>query len=81
MEATKTRRNEFTVRGSYPFPLDMLRRDECFPATEQDAAKIADTYDEPSLVVEVRLAQYVPLGRRDTVTTRRWESRCWKVLP
>lgn len=31
----------FIVEGSGVFPLDMLRRDRCWPATSDDAVKIA----------------------------------------
>lgn len=68
----------FVVEGRGSFPLDMLRRDECFPASTADA---------------VRLDQTLPSGPRRKVTlvhrcarrwweptAGRWESFGWKVV-
>ncbi len=35
--------HEATVEVGCHFPLDMLRYDSCFPATEQDSVKIAES--------------------------------------
>ena len=43
--------HRFTVRCGLPFPIDMLRYDACFPATEEDAGKMGATHG----VVEVKL--------------------------
>jgi len=40
---------KFTVRGSGAFPLDMLRRDECYPAGEIDVHNmVVDVHGQAS---------------------------------
>jgi len=70
----------FEVKGNGAFPLDMLRYDRCFPATESDSRKIADT--EFSVGVNthsIKLCRYVSV--RQTPTVDRWNSFLWKVVP
>lgn len=69
----------FSVRGAWPFPLDMLRKGEAHPATPEDQRKIerlsaehAYCFDDIQCPVTIEL-----FGRRPT--TERWESFGWKV--
>jgi len=86
---------EFTVVGNGPFPIDMLRRDSCFPHDEEDAATINSTLHgkyagdgRNDRWVGVRL-----LGMRDRMvdctyskagfghpTVRRWNRFGWFVV-
>ncbi|CAB4130440.1 hypothetical protein UFOVP119_64 [uncultured Caudovirales phage] len=71
---------KFTVTGRGRFPVDMLRYDECFPRTGEDAQ--AMNYDSESLagVREVRsvtLCTYARHGSRPTAA--RWASFGWSV--
>ena len=43
--------HRFTVRCALPFPIDMLRYDACFPASEEDAGKMSGTHG----AIEVKL--------------------------
>jgi hypothetical protein len=67
----------FMVRGSWPFPFDMLRYDSCHPYTENDSGILEtlsrDTTDAG--VVELTLAT------SDTTapTHRRWNANGWVV--
>jgi hypothetical protein len=64
------------VSGKSPFPLDMLRRDQCWPAAEEDAAQIYD-----SLTREGRRTFGVMLYMTGTLppNVKRWESFGWSV--
>lgn len=77
--ATQMFREEFSVTGTFQFPVDMLRYDACFPADETQSAYIESTRHAPALPVTVRLARYT---RRDMapVTPDRWKSFGWTVL-
>ena len=85
---------KFTVVGNGPFPLDMLRRDGCFPHDEEDATRIHGTLHgkyagdgRNDRWVGVRL-----LGVRDRMvdctytvqfghpTVRRWNRFGWFVV-
>lgn len=67
---------EFTVVGAVPFPVDMLRHDQCWPATSTDAASIAVSIDWQSYGDDTR--HVVLIGLNDP-TGPRWESFGWKV--
>ncbi len=75
----KLMREEFEVEGSFSFPVDMLRYDACFPADEQQSARILDTFHAPRERIKVRLARY---ARADmaSITPERWESFGWRVV-
>lgn len=69
-----------TVRGSYPFPIDMLRYDCLHPATESDSAKIARTLDpqyDISTPYEIQLTRLAEPKWEPTLP--RWNSHLWKV--
>ena len=64
----------FAVRGTGPFPFDMLRYDQCWPHREMDSSLMRETdYDEERVV---NLCSYGPTGP----THRRWKSFGWTVL-
>lgn len=71
-----------TVTGRGRFPLDMLRYDSCFPASESDAYKIEATYEEYSKW-SIRIAKptrnLVVVGGKDDFTIARWESFGCKI--
>ena len=64
----------FEVEGPAPFPIDMLRYDECFPASETDSARIeqsfTDSQDRPLRV----------LLRGGHPNAERWGSFLWRVV-
>ena len=81
--AAKLYREEFIVGGAVAFPIDMLRYDCCWPATEQDAQRITATLADPSFVgpTTVRLARYTTHNTMASVTAGRWRSLGWLVEP
>jgi hypothetical protein len=70
----------FTVYGTMQFPIDMLRYDHCFPASEQDSYTILDTFNklQPHGRWKVGLMRYVET-KGAYPTLGRWESFCAKV--
>jgi hypothetical protein len=81
----------FRVRGSMPFPLDMLRYDGCYPATPDAVTNITRksashwvgdnvTAEEIREQVEVELVMRHE-GRHPQVTLARWSSFSWNVVP
>jgi hypothetical protein len=66
-------RQTFTVRGRFRFPIDMLRYDEAFPATEIDSGKIHHALEPGCEPWEVMLARYTET-KDDYPTFARWES-------
>ena len=66
---------ELIVAGRGRFPIDMLRHDCCFPASEVDAALVDSGYPGKR---EVRLFHRDDVRWRPT--TGRWESFGWKVI-
>ena len=60
----------FTVEGSSPFPIDMLRYDLCWPAKADDAAWIPRSGS----------GRHINLKGLKTPTIGRWESFGWKVV-
>ena len=69
----------FIVAGTGPFPVDMLRFDQCWPQSGADAAAIAlDTRDMHAR--ESRRCVTLCTGRRFGATIRRWESFGWRVI-
>lgn len=66
----------FTVRGRGPFPLSMLRFDEAFPASDEDANKI-----EESIRMFMKWEVNLRSNARHAPTVGRWESFNCKVDP
>lgn len=50
----------YTVTGSGPFPIDMLRYDRCWPRTEGDSRKIIDSFHRSRLEFTVELESERP---------------------
>jgi hypothetical protein len=65
---------KITVQGRGVFPADMLRRDRCFPATEDDANMMqhSDGMRTVNLVHNDERKLWQP-------TDGRWESFGWRV--
>lgn len=63
---------ELVVKGQGNFPHDMLRYDKCYPVYETDTGKM---HSHNSESVEITLHT-----QRQTITPRRWESFCWKII-
>ena len=66
----------FTVKGYGPFPIDMLRYDRCWPASEEDAAQAQYPGSDGATV---RLVAHES-NRHWQPTRARWESFGWKVI-
>lgn len=69
---------KFTVRGSGPFPIDMLRYDYCWPATEQDSGLIQCDRMTERMTRGVRISRVVEQGK--VPTDARWQSFGWTVF-
>lgn len=69
----------FTVTGSGRFPVDMLRYDQCWPVTSEDANKIAasfgDVCEDRKWTIRLTMAARHKLGP----TVGRWQSFCVRV--
>lgn len=67
--------HKFSVCGVGRFPIDMLRYDACYPASEQDSAMI-DDIREPRVIELVAVHH----SKAFTPTVARWGSFCWRVV-
>ena len=68
------RTSYMVIKGKGDFPIDMLRYDDCFPATESDSyaiAKTFDSYGEWEICVKKQVRTYSKV--RDW-TNGRWAS-------
>jgi hypothetical protein len=67
-------------RGSGPFPIDMLRYDNCSPAREVDSSEIASTFalQRVSEPAPVQLKRYTA-KQAEHPTYQRWDSFGWHV--
>jgi hypothetical protein len=61
----------FDVMGTGPFPVDMLRYDECFPSGPDDAAAI---------IGEKRRKVRLVTQRYTGPTAGRWDSFNWPIV-
>ena len=76
---------EFRVQGSFTFPVDMLRYDQCFPRTTDDAITmienerdLGDSFCKPR---EIELVKYTDQRTEDLAVTKgRWLSFGWRVM-
>ena len=66
------------VKGSGVFPVDMLRRDKCFPVSEEDAISIV--CDDDERIVELQTHRATKPGNSAYWTEARWASFGWKVI-
>lgn len=76
---------EFEVEGTGAFPIDMLRYDACFPATQESAVDMVLTrHEDPDQYRakrRVRLRSYAVVKANAYPTEDRWKSFGWVVLP
>jgi hypothetical protein len=76
------KRYEFTAHGKYPFPLDMLRYDGCYPLQPGDVSKMQEAIVGPPAlgqfrdrpILHIRLVSYLHAPTED-----RWRSFGWFV--
>lgn len=76
---------KFTFRskpGSFgrPFPIDMLRRDQCWPATESDSQQIVFSQNDAWGMSEARYVSVFSVRTLRDMTLARWESFGWEVV-
>jgi len=62
---------DFYVTGRGYFPFDMLRYDQCYPVSSEDAAKLSSEYLKDNICIHLRSAN--KMG----VTPARWQSFGW----
>jgi len=72
----KQYRYTFTVEGKGQFAMDMLRFDCCWPATSEDAVKLAPDLRNRSVLTEARKVTLCSIRQP---TDGRWASFGWKV--
>jgi hypothetical protein len=72
-----TLRSRFTVTGTWPFPYDMLRYDQCWPATEGDAHNLAHLDELGAAANRCALMMETDMPRGPT--PERWRSLGWQV--
>jgi hypothetical protein len=70
-------RSRFVVEGASPFPVDMLRYDGCWPATEADSYAIHRTFVDP---YNERIQITLTSDQHPTATAGRWKSFGWSVV-
>lgn len=67
----------FAVRGAFPFPMDMLRYDACWPARECDSHAMGRTFHPETYAETVWLERY---GVGVSLTPDRWQSFGWRIV-
>lgn len=65
--------HRFVVSGTTPFPIDMLRYDECWPSTSGDVAAIVTDRHRDNGPLRIELVGIKP------PTIGRWRSFSWTV--
>ena len=70
----------FTVGSHYPFPVDMLRYDACYPSTSEDASTISESLRRERDAEGNRYRQVTLVGPR-APTVGRWQSFLWQIVP
>lgn len=74
-------RTRYVVEGVPPIPLDMLRYDQSFPATEQDAGRAGlSVYEHDGTPVRVTLDHHHTEKSWRGPTPDRWDSFLWRVV-
>jgi hypothetical protein len=77
---------EYTVRGVWPFPLDMLRHDDSAPASEDDRLviqRLSGDYAPDAGAfkpVDIKLAMVGSWSSFPRPNTKRWKSFGWTVV-
>lgn len=74
--AARTSERMFLVEGDGPFPIDMLRHEQCWPAKRQDAVAIAT---EPRSGASYRQVVLATHNNRAPLFCR-WRSKGWLVI-
>lgn len=69
----------FTVESNFSFPIDMLRYDGCFPASEVDSGVISRSLTDFERPVKVKIGRWVHGKGYSEPTIGRWESFGCKV--
>ncbi len=64
------KKQEFYVSGDGPFPFDMLRYDQCWPANESS-----------SFILAERGMRVIEMVSNTRITPGRWESYGWRLYP
>jgi hypothetical protein len=73
MASRPPRRLFFVVEGDGRFPFDMLRYDQCWPASEADSLRLADEWTAPRRIVLITDSVTAP-------TVDPWRSHGWSVV-
>lgn len=80
----KTKIIHFVVEGRGSFPMDMLRYDNCEPATDEDMQSInnGEYVSGPRRQIALKrdIAGFSLRRTLPGVTPERWESFSWKVV-
>ena len=72
--------HEFTVKGGYAFPVDMLRYDHCYPRDTESALAMTYTIKDEKLYMEERVIHLGTVSVKTwTPTDARWQSFGWEV--
>ena len=76
---------QFTVSGDGPFPVDMLRYDNCFPAEASDSISIGICRHDREQYRELRSVRLNyhsarKTASREDITPARWQSFGWTVI-
>lgn len=66
----------FLVEGDGPFPVDMLRQEQCWPASRRDANAILTAPEAAPSLRQVVLATH----NHRAPSIRRWRSKGWMVI-
>ena len=78
--ARKVFSHHFMVKGKGAFPVDMLRRDGCFPASSEDAVELIVDFRDTEDYTRVREVELISYGEKHwTPTDGRWKSFGWQV--
>lgn len=64
----------FAVEGPTPFPIDMLRYDSCWPASEYDSADLQRVRDAD------RISIVLATNSHSAPSVDRWRSYGWSVF-
>jgi hypothetical protein len=67
----------FKVQGRGAFPFDMLRYDQCFPVSSDDAFLMSG--DHSAEVRTIELGRYTKEKQNGAPTAARWASFVWSV--
>lgn len=73
------------VTGKLAFPIDMLRYDQCFPASEQDAIKIENSISKAQLhdLKNINTSWSITINKKGSnpFSVERWQSFGCDIQP